>query len=192
MCIRDRVDSAGDSETDHVFKAEQQRTAATNRLLTNGTMTMYWTPPAGHWLFHCHFVPHMSPEMTVANALADKFSMEHPGNHMAGMVLGITVTGDRPPVAAHGRTRKIRLWVRERPAGNGLPAGFSYQVEENHRLFPKDLTVPGPPLILAAWTGQREIGVSQIRRHRLADDYRHSTLPIHPSQFGSTISRRRG
>jgi hypothetical protein len=96
-----RVDSAGTSETDHVFTSEQQRTVATNRLLTNGTMTTYWTPPPGHWLFHCHFVPHTSPEMTVANALADKFIMEHSGNHMAGMILGITVTGNRLPVAAH-------------------------------------------------------------------------------------------
>ena len=141
-----RVDSAGDSETDHTFASGQQRTVATNRLLTNGTMTTYWIPPPGHWLFHCHFVPHMSPEMTVANALADKFIAEHSGNHMAGMVLGITVTGNRPTVAAHGRPRKIRLWVRERPAANGLPAGFSYQVEERHRL--SLLTVPGPLLVL--------------------------------------------
>jgi manganese oxidase len=143
-----RVDSTGDSETDHVFASGQQRTVATNRLLSNGTMTTYWIPPAGHWLFHCHFIPHISPEMTVANALADKLTMEHNHNHMAGMVLGITVAGNRPPVAAHGRIRKMRLWVRERPAANGLPAGFSYQLEENHRLFPKDLTVPGPTLIL--------------------------------------------
>ena len=143
-----RVNSTGDSETDHVYAPGQQRTVATNRLLTNGTMTTYWIPPAGHWLFHCHFIPHISPKMTVANAVADKLTMEHTQNHMAGMVLGITVTGNRPPVATHGRTRKMRLWVRERPAANGLPAGFSYQMEENHRLIPKDLTVPGPPLIL--------------------------------------------
>ena len=62
-------------------------------------------------------------------------------------MLGITVTGNRPSVASHGRTRKIRLWVRERPAARGLPAGFSYQLEENHRLFPNDLTVPGPPMV---------------------------------------------
>jgi FtsP/CotA-like multicopper oxidase with cupredoxin domain len=158
-----RVDSAGDSETDHVFTAEQQRTAATNRLLTNGTMTMYWTPPPGRWLFHCHFVPHMSPEMTVANALADKFIMQHTHDHMAGMVLGITVTGNRPPVASHGRTRKIGLWVRERPAAHGLPAGFSYQLEESHRLFPKDLTVPGPPLVLERGQPVEITVVNQLR-----------------------------
>ena len=158
-----RVDSAGNSETDRVFAPEQQLTVATNRLLTNGTMTTYWTPPPGHWLFHCHFVPHMSPEMTVANALADKSIMQHTRDHMAGMVLGITVTGNRPPVASHGRTRKIRLWVRERPAANGLPAGFSYQVEENHRLFPKDLTVPGPLLVLERGRPVEITIVNQLR-----------------------------
>jgi len=126
----------------------QRLTVPTSRWLTNGTMSSYWTPPPGHWLFHCHFVSDISPEMTVANALTDKFTMEHNGNHMARMVLGITVTGNRPPVAAHGRTRKMRLWVLERPAARGLPAGFSCQVEENHSLSPKELTVPGPPLVL--------------------------------------------
>jgi hypothetical protein len=115
------VDSAGDSETDHVFASGQQRTVATSRLLTNGTHDHIFDSTARSLAFSRHFVPHMSPEMTVANALADKFIMEHSGNHMAGMVLGITVTGNRLPVAAHGRTRKIRLWVRERPAANGQP-----------------------------------------------------------------------
>ena len=36
---------------------------------------------------------------------------------------------------------------------------------------------------IATWTAQREIGISQIRRHRLADDYRHSTLPIQPFEI---------
>ena len=148
-----RVGSTGDGESDHVFAPEQQRTAATHRFSTGGTMTMDWTPPPGHWLFHCHFVPHISPATTLANALADKFIMEHNGSHMAGMVLGITVPGDRPAVASHGRTRKIRLWVRERSASEGLPAGFGYQVQEGHRLSPEKVTAPGPLLVLER--GQR-------------------------------------
>jgi hypothetical protein len=58
---------------------------------------------------------------------------------MAGMVLGITVPGKCPAVASHGRIRKIRLLVRERGASNGLPAGFGYQIEEGHQLFPERL-----------------------------------------------------
>jgi manganese oxidase len=143
-----RVDSAGDGETDHVFPSGQQPMVNTYRLTWGGTMNTYWTPPPGHWLFHCHFIPHMSADMTVANALANQFGHEEHGNHMVGMVLGITVPGERKPVSAHGRVRKIRLLVRERPARDDLPAGFGYQVEERHELIPEDVAQPGPLLIL--------------------------------------------
>jgi len=143
-----RVKSRGDGESDQVFAPEQQPTVATYRFSTGTTVTMDWTPPPGHWIFHCHFLPHVAPEMTVTNALADKFTMDHHGTHMAGLVLGITVPGNRPAVPAHGRTRKLRLLVRERPAGNGLPAGFGYQIEEGHRLIPEKVAAPGPLLLL--------------------------------------------
>ena len=143
-----RVDSAGDGENDHVFPPEQQPMVATYTLLSGATMNTYWVPPPGHWLFHCHFIPHMSAEMTVANALADKFVTEEHGNHMAGIVLGITVPGDRKPVPAHGHIRKFRLLVRERPARGDLPGGFGYQVDERQRLIPANVAIPGPPLIL--------------------------------------------
>jgi FtsP/CotA-like multicopper oxidase with cupredoxin domain len=67
---------------------------------------------------------------------------------MAGLVLGITVTGSRPKVAAQGHTRKLRLLVRERPPANGAPAGFAYQLEESHRLLPNEVSASAPPLVL--------------------------------------------
>jgi FtsP/CotA-like multicopper oxidase with cupredoxin domain len=143
-----RVDSAGDGESDRAFPSGQQPMVTTYLLRSGTSMNMYWTAPPGHWLFHCHFVPHISAEMTVANALADKFVSDEHGNHMAGMVLGIAVPGERKAVAAHGSIRKIRLLVRERPARDDSPAGFGYQVEEGHRLIPEHLAQPGPPLIL--------------------------------------------
>jgi manganese oxidase len=148
-----RVDSAGDGETDRVFPSGKQPMVNTYRLSWGGTMNTYWTPPPGHWLFHCHFIPHMSADMTVANALANQLGHEDHGNHMAGMVLGITVTGERKPVPAHGRTRKLRLLVRERPARGDVPGGFGYQLEENHRLIPENVGQSGPPIILER--GQR-------------------------------------
>jgi manganese oxidase len=156
-----RVDSVGDGERDQIFPPGQQRFVVTHVLDSGETMTTFWVPPAGKWIFHCHFLIHTSPEMTVADALAaqtkniaendaDHPEMDHAGgNHMVGMVLGVTVTGDRPPPATRGRTRKLRLFVRERPAHDGLAAGFGYQVEEGHRLIPDQPSAPGPPLILA-------------------------------------------
>lgn len=155
-----RVDSVGDGEHDQIFRPEQRQWVVTQVLKSGDTMTTYWIPPAGRWIFHCHFLIHTSPEMTVADGLAaqtkgvaendvDQPEMDHAaGPHMVGMVLGINVTGDRPAVAAHGHTQKFRLFVRERAAKDGLPAGFSYQLEKGPHVFPDKPGAPGPPLIL--------------------------------------------
>ena len=158
-----RVDSAGDGETDHVLPSGQQPMVNTFRMVWGGTMNTYWTPPPGHWLFHCHFIPHMSTDMTVANALSNQFGQEDHGNHMAGMVLGITVPGERKPVPTHGRTRKIRLLVRERPARVDVPAGFGYQLEEGHQLIPDSVGQSGPPIILERGQRVEVTVVNQLR-----------------------------
>lgn len=90
----------------------------------------------------------MAAEMTVANALADGFETHPDGDHTAGMVLGITVPGERKSVPSHGRTRKRRLVVAERPATGDLPAGFGFQVEEHGYFTPPTAATPCPPLIL--------------------------------------------
>jgi len=145
-----RVDSEGDGERDQVFEAAQQRMVVTHGMRPGTTMSTLWTPVAGRWVFHCHLVAHFLPEMTVANSLVaqpDRIHV-HGSNHMAGLVLGITVTGKRPAIASHGRTRRLRLLVRERPGRNGVPAGVGYQLEESRKLVPQDVSAPGPPVIL--------------------------------------------
>jgi FtsP/CotA-like multicopper oxidase with cupredoxin domain len=145
-----RVDSEGDGERDQVFEAAQQRMVVTHGMRPGTTMSTLWTPLPGRWIFHCHLVAHFLPEMTASNALVAQPERihEHGSNHMAGLVLGITVTGKRQAVASHGRTRKLRLLVRERPARNGLPPGLGYQLEESHILVSQDVTAPGPPIVL--------------------------------------------
>jgi FtsP/CotA-like multicopper oxidase with cupredoxin domain len=145
-----RVDNTGDGERDQIFSPAEQRTGVTRLMPPGSTMTTLWSPLAGRWLFHCHVIPHMAPTMTVANAHAPPEGIihEHGPNHMAGLVLGITVTGNRPKAVAQGHRRKLRLLVRERPPANGVPAGFGYQLEESHRLVPNEMAAPGPPLVL--------------------------------------------
>jgi FtsP/CotA-like multicopper oxidase with cupredoxin domain len=145
-----RVDSTGDGERDQVFEPDQQQMVVTHVLLPGTSMSTFWTPLAGRWIFHCHLVAHFLPEMSMSNALAAQPERlhEHGANHMAGLVMGITVTGQRAAVVSHGRRRKLRLLVRERPAGDGVPAGYSYQIEESHKLIPENVSNSGPPLIL--------------------------------------------
>jgi len=104
----------------------------------------------GRWILHCHLMAHVAPSRTVAVALSSNPEMihEHGENHMAGLVLGITVPGERPHVVTQGHVRKLRLLVRERPAVDGVAAGFGYQLEESHRLSPANVSLPGPTLVL--------------------------------------------
>jgi FtsP/CotA-like multicopper oxidase with cupredoxin domain len=145
-----RMDSSGDGERDQIFSPEEQRTGVTHILAPGSTMATFWAAVPGRWVFHCHFVAHISPTSTVANAYAGtpELAHQHGPNHMGGLVLGITVSGDRPQVVTHGRVRKLRLLVRERPAVNGVPAGFGYQLMESHHHFPNEASAPGPPIIL--------------------------------------------
>jgi FtsP/CotA-like multicopper oxidase with cupredoxin domain len=145
-----RVDSAGDGERDHIFDPAQQQMVVTHGLKQGESMSTYWIPPAGKWVFHCHLVAHFLPEMNVNNALAGRPERmhEHGAAHMAGLVMGITVTGNRVATASHGSRRKLRLLVRDRPAHDGSPAGYSYQIEESHKLKPESPGRQGPALIL--------------------------------------------
>ena len=144
-----RVDSAGDGERDEIFPPPQQELVVTRLMPPGTTMSTFWIPPAGRWIFHCHILQHISPDASASSpGVPPEQNHEHSINHMGGMVLGITITGNGPAPASEGRGRRLRLLVRERPASKGLPAGFSYQVEERYRLFPKDLIAPGPPLVL--------------------------------------------
>ena len=145
-----RVESMGDGERDRMFPTDDQRAVFTQLLPPGSSMTTSWTAVPGRWIFHCHLMAHEAPSRTVAVALSPDPEMihEHGQNHMAGLVLGITVPGERPHVVAHGSARKLRLLVRERPAVNGVAAGFGYQLEESHRLSPASVSLPGPTLVL--------------------------------------------
>jgi manganese oxidase len=145
-----RVDSMGDGEQDRIFEPAQQRTVVTQTLVPGETMSTFLTASPGKWLFHCHLAAHFGPEMTVDNALhaGPKRLKEHGMNHMAGLVMGITVTGERAPAASHGSVRKLRLVVGERPAQDGLPAGFGYELEEGGKASSGAASAPGPPVLL--------------------------------------------
>jgi hypothetical protein len=91
----------------------------------------------------------MTPEMNLANVVAGKSERihEHRPNHMAGLLIGITVAGDRPAIVSRGASRKLRLRVRERPAHDGSTRGCSDQIEESQQLIRENPGSVGPALI---------------------------------------------
>ncbi len=108
-----RVDARGTGLTDTVYQAAQRRMAVTETLRGRQTMRMTWSPDEpGNWLFHCHLSFHV-----IAAARLDPPQDDHaamlsgdPGQHMAGLIMGIHVR-PRPGDGAADRRRSRRLSV---------------------------------------------------------------------------------
>jgi FtsP/CotA-like multicopper oxidase with cupredoxin domain len=149
-----RVDSIGDAESDTIYGEDQSRMAVTELLRPGRTFTLTWTPDrSGNWVFHCHVLPHISPErrywrstsMSPGHDMAD-----HAREGMAGLVTGITVLSAAEPVRASAKsgtpTRKIELVATEMRGFFGKDPGMAFAIANKGSAL--EPTIPGPPLVL--------------------------------------------
>ena len=130
-----RVDARGDVRRDTLYAPEQRRLVVTEPIRPGRTIAMTWTPDRpGNWLFHCHLGYHVVPE-----ARLDPMPARHhvnyahdPGDHMAGLVMGITVEPGRgfKPVV-EGPARKFRLFVQEGPRRSRAPRSMGFVLQRN-------------------------------------------------------------
>lgn len=125
--------------------------AVTDNMVKFSTRTLVWSPDRpGNWLFHCHLTFHVVPEAR----LSDGAPTEHqthstdPREHMAGLVLGITVA-PRGPAIAHATPRPLDLWINQGGPRARMGATFSYILQQGSQPPAMD-SVPlvGTPLIL--------------------------------------------
>src|SRR6266568_9403812 len=150
-----RVDSIGDAESDTIYGEDQSRMAVTELLRPGRTFTLTWTPDrSGNWVFHCHVLPHISPQQRYWNRGAPSSGAamaDHAREGMAGLVIGITILSTDLPVheAAKPRlpTRKIELRATELPGFFGKDPGMAFAITNPGSAIRP--TIPGPPLILA-------------------------------------------
>ncbi len=95
-----RVESKGDAERDTLYTENERRLVVTELMLAGSTMSLTWVPDRpGNWIFHCHVLPHISPERRFwrppihVEATSHDVS-QHAREGMAGLVLGIHVSPD--------------------------------------------------------------------------------------------------
>lgn len=129
------VTARGTALLDTLYHADQHRTVVTEWMQRGTTMAMTWLPTRpGNWLFHCHFVTHISEY----NRVAPPHSIGPPGPHnhaeqgMAGLVVGIQVAprpGAPPPRDVAAR-RRLRLFITERAHVFGEHPGYSYMLQD--------------------------------------------------------------
>jgi manganese oxidase len=141
------VEATGDISAEHQLTPDQRRTGVTEYINVGRTFVMSWIPETpGRWLFHCHMTPHMSgPEHSAHGGHGSNDSAAG----MAGLVLGIHVTGDWKIGQSDGRApRKLSMVMREEPNRYGKQSGYRIDLEgvDAARINPGP--VPGPVLVL--------------------------------------------
>lgn len=153
-----RVIEQSDGEVNHDIPPSRQMLEDTRFLQPGEGVTIEWTPTLpGHWLYHCHVLDHIAPELKQTrlfpgeggmNRTANMESEMSGGKHhgMGGLALGIDVLPNPadPPVAPPPVTHQLNLYVR--PAPNGR---LGYALAQGDATAPAgEVHVPGPPVIL--------------------------------------------
>jgi FtsP/CotA-like multicopper oxidase with cupredoxin domain len=136
------------------FAADQQPLVVTQNMSMGSTMEMSWTPDRpGQWLLHCHMLGHVTPDMRFWSPDAAQHTGH--GDHdisqtMAGMVMGISVTGDAKTATASSQPiRRLTLAAYRRSSYWGLNDAYAFALEDGDKEPTADaISVPGPPIIL--------------------------------------------
>lgn len=165
------VSARGDGIVDTLYTPEEHRAVVTELMLPGSTMALTWVPErAGNWLFHCHLINHMSLTQRIGpprDSFVAPAHMMHQGlteraeDHMAGLVVGITVhpkpdAGAAAAIArANGSARpdrpraSLRLFATTRPKVFDDAPAYSFVVQSGTRAPALDSArIPGTPIIL--------------------------------------------
>jgi Putative multicopper oxidases len=148
-----RVDAHGDIAHDTTYASSQRRFAVTEDVLAGQTVGFTWIPSRpGNWLFHCHLGFHVIPD-----ARLDPPPPHHPdyldhdpANHMAGLVLGITVKPNRTWAAPSRRMpTHLHLFVQEGRKRARAPRAMGFVLQRDAmRPAIDSVEIPGSTLIL--------------------------------------------
>lgn len=145
-----QVLSIGDAEDSGPVPVSQMRDVSTNFIAVGGTMTTLWKPErTGRWVFHCHILTHMSPEASAFHHedMHDGGQSADPLNHMAGLVLGITIVTRSGTIVAQKPLkveRKIELLITKDKSN---PKKYTYSILESG-LATQTGGGPGPTIVL--------------------------------------------
>jgi manganese oxidase len=152
-----RVDARGSIGREEVYAPEERRMVVTEVLRPAEAMRMTWVPTEpGNWVFHCHFMRHMSPLQRAPLIGNSATHASHDGNvaegedAMGGLVMGITVQpapGWAP--ADDVPRRRLRLHIGTRGGVLDGEAGYGFVLQEGATPPAADsVRFPGSPIIL--------------------------------------------
>ena len=143
-----KVLSNGDGRTSRAFADGEQPMVVTEHAVPGETFEILWTPERpGNWLFHCHMLVHMTPGAGSPVA-ADHEHATGPSGGMAGLVLGIRVSGAPVSAPSAREPRHVAMRLREEPNRYGNRPGYRVDVEGTDISRVSSGSLPGPAIIL--------------------------------------------
>ncbi|MBC7844484.1 MAG: multicopper oxidase domain-containing protein [Gemmatimonadaceae bacterium] len=166
-----RVDNRGDAAHDSSLARTRKASVVTVATRRGEWMSITWSPDrVGNWLFHCHFVAHMSAAQRVASLdtqqpsgatdttpmsnmlMHDAATSDMTMGDMGGLLLGVTVKPRRgaPPVAAATKpSRELQLFADMRQRVYGEAPGYGFVLQDGAAPPARDsIRIPGTPLVL--------------------------------------------
>jgi len=151
-----RLDQTGDGITSQDIPDSLRALGVTENMPRWHTRTLTWSPDRpGNWLFHCHLTFHVIPDARLDHkhdetAEISETTSHNPMQHMAGLVLGMTVA-PRPgeSYAQPGTPRRIDLFVNEGGPRGAMKKTYSYIAQRGPVApAPDSVEIPGSLLVL--------------------------------------------
>jgi FtsP/CotA-like multicopper oxidase with cupredoxin domain len=143
-----KVLSNGDGLVSRAYADAEQPLAVTEHIASGETFEMQWTPEhPGNWLFHCHMTAHMSPDVDSKLNAGHQHDIQASGG-MAGLIVGITVTGATPVATSAAPPRRFTLRMGEEPGRYGARPGYRVDIEGIDAPRVSSRSTPGPVLVL--------------------------------------------
>ena len=147
------VDARGDPTGEVVHSEDERRLAVTETLQPAQSMRLSWVPTEpGNWIFHCHFMRHMSWVQTAPLGQGPQAGPHDAqgADLMGGLVMGIAVSPRPGRVApAPQARRRLDLHIGTRPSVFGDATGYGFVLQEGSTPpAPDSIRFPGSPIVL--------------------------------------------
>lgn len=149
------ITASGTVARDTLYAPDVQRLAVTEQFQPFQTRDLTIVPDRpGNWLYHCHLGFHVVPGAAQLNQDTTHAShatmSEDAGEHMAGLVVGLTIQPRRGAKDVTARaTRTLALWVNEGARRNFSPRAMRFVLQRDARVpAPDSLEPVSSPLIL--------------------------------------------
>ena len=166
------LNRGGVSAYDSTYARSRQDLVVSESMAPNRTMSLEWVPEKpGNWLFHCHFLVHMSPAQRVARAFGSERTPEnaahaaHDESAMAGPIVAINVGATRAaPTSTAVPARTLRLFATERAGVFGIRPAFGFVLQSgNTAPAPDSIRIPGTPIMLTRGEPTQITVVNRLR-----------------------------